>query len=66
MKKGYGGACFPKDTSAIVNEFSQLTLINECVKINNNYRKQYSLDRREIEQHVNYGQTEKEQQDSIH
>ena len=65
-KKGYGGACFPKDTSAITKEFNLLTLIDECVKINNDYRKQYSLDEREVEQHVNYGQTEKEQQDSIH
>ena len=38
----------------------------ECVKINNDYRKQYSLDEREVEQHVNYGQTEEEQQDPIH
>ena len=65
-KKGYGGACFPKDTSAITKEFNLLTLIDECVKINNEYRKQYSLDEREVEQHVNYGQTEEEQQDPIH
>lgn len=62
-KRGYGGACFPKDTSAITKEFPRLTLIEECVKINNQYRSEYSLDEREREQHVNYGQTKKEQQD---
>ena len=44
-------------------EFPRLTLIEECVKINNQYRSEYSLDEREREQHVNYGQTKKEQQD---
>lgn len=62
-KRGYGGACFPKDTSAFIKEFPQLTLLEECVKINNQYRSEYSLDEREKEQHVNYGQTEEEQQD---
>jgi nucleotide sugar dehydrogenase len=65
MKKGYGGACFPKDTAAITNDHPELTLIKECVKINNEYRNEYSLDEREKEQHVNYGQTKEELQDKI-
>lgn len=60
-KQGYGGACFPKDTSALVNFDSGFTLIEKCIKINNDYRSQYELDNREIEQNVNYGQTKKEQ-----
>lgn len=60
-KQGYGGACFPKDTSAFTKFSKQLTLLAECVNINNEYRLQYELDNREIEQHVDYGQTKKEQ-----
>ena len=59
-KRGYGGACFPKDTSAFVKFSKQLTLLEKCVKINNSYRSQYDLDEREKEQNVNYGQTQEE------
>ncbi len=62
-KQGYGGACFPKDTSAFVKFSKQLTLLDKCVKINNSYRSQYKLDEREKEQNVNYGQTKKELKD---
>lgn len=54
-KQGYGGACFPKDTSAFTKYSNKLTLLEECIKINNDYRLQYELDDREREQHVNYG-----------
>jgi len=57
MKRGYGGACFPKDTAAMIKEYPELTLIEKCVKINNQYRSEYSLDEREKVQNVNYGQT---------
>ena len=60
-KRGYGGACFPKDTSALFNLDKGFTLLGECVRINNEYRSQYELDQREIEQHVDYGQTEEKQ-----
>jgi UDPglucose 6-dehydrogenase len=59
-RQGYGGACFPKDTSAFVSYSKRLTLLEECIKINNTYRSQYELDEREKEQHVDYGQTKKE------
>jgi UDPglucose 6-dehydrogenase len=62
-KQGFGGACFPKDTSALTKFSNQLTLLEKVIKINNEYRSNYELDTREIEQHVNYGQTEEEQQD---
>ena len=60
-KRGYGGACFPKDTSALFNHDKGFTLLGECVRINNEYRAMYELDEREREQNVNYGQTEEKQ-----
>ena len=63
-KQGYGGACFPKDTSAFTKFSDQLTLLAKCVNINNDYRLQYDLDEREIEQNVKYnGQTEEKLKD---
>ena len=53
-KQGYGGACFPKDTSALVNYDKGFTLIEKCIRINNEYRSQYDLDEREKEQNVHY------------
>lgn len=61
-KRGYGGACFPKDTQAFTKFDKDLTLIAECIKINDNYRKDYELDEREKSSNVNYGQTKEEQQ----
>jgi UDPglucose 6-dehydrogenase len=53
-KRGYGGACFPKDTAAF-NAFSKLfSILNESIKVNNEYRKNYELDDREKEQNVQY------------
>ena len=56
---GFGGACFPKDTAALLSlskdidkEFS---LLKEVIRINNNIRMQYNeIDEREREQGVNY------------
>lgn len=62
-KQGFGGACFPKDLSAFTKHSDKLTLLEKCIMINNDYRSQYELDNREIEQNVDYGQTEEEQQD---
>jgi len=60
-KQGFGGACFPKDTSAFTKFSNRLPLLEKVIKINNEYRSNYELDTREIEQHVNYGQTKEEQ-----
>lgn len=57
-KKGFGGSCFPKDTSAIRNfardEFGNeiLSVLGEIIRSNNEYRFQYDLDDREIEQNI--------------
>ena len=55
-KRGYGGACFPKDTLAFVKFDEDLTLLEKCVIINNEYRKEYDLDDREKVNNVNYEQ----------
>lgn len=60
-KQGFGGACFPKDTSAFVEYDNRLTLLEKVITINNGYRSKYSLNEREKEQHVSYEQTQKEQ-----
>lgn len=54
-KQGFGGACFPKDTSAFVSYSNCLTLLKECININNKYREGYELDDREKEQNITYG-----------
>lgn len=56
---GFGGACFPKDTSALLNLSNELnedfSLLREVIKANNKIRKQYiDLDEREKEQKVSY------------
>lgn len=61
-KRGYGGACFPKDTQALINYTDRFTLIEECVRINNKYRRQYELDEREIAQNVIYYEQIEEEQ----
>jgi UDPglucose 6-dehydrogenase len=53
-KRGYGGSCFPKDTSALINFTDKMSLLEEAVKINRNYRKAYELDDREKEQNVSF------------
>ena len=54
-RKGYGGACFPKDTNAFSTfALGQFTVLDEVIQSNNKYRKQYELDDREKEQKVNY------------
>lgn len=54
-RKGYGGACFPKDTKAFLHfSDSKFTVLDEVIKANNVYRSEYELDDREKEQNVVY------------
>lgn len=58
-RKGYGGACFPKDTSALVryarNKDVPFTALEEVVRANQKIRSQYTeLDAREKEQNVKF------------
>ena len=74
-KKGFGGACLPKDTMALY-KFSQargaeFSLLNNVLTINNKYRIMYDLDDRELVNNITFGendnvdngQNEEEQQD---
>lgn len=64
-KKGFGGACFPKDVSAFI-EFAEtmgvsLELLKTTMEVNNKIRSAYELDEREKANNVNYGQAKEEQ-----
>lgn len=54
-KRGFGGACFPKDTAAMYNFSDDFELLKSVLTINNNYRKVYELDEREKEMNVTFG-----------
>jgi UDPglucose 6-dehydrogenase len=53
-KKGFGGACLPKDMNAFVKFNEDLTLIAESVKINNKIREEYELDEREKTNNIKF------------
>ena len=58
-KFGFGGACFPKDISALISfveeDGGSLDLIKSVKKINNKIRSNYKdLDQREKDQNVNF------------
>lgn len=53
-KRGFGGACFPKDTAAFAHYTDKMTLLEEVININNEYRKNYTKDSREIEQNIKF------------
>lgn len=53
-KRGFGGACFPKDTAALLNFDPSLSVLREVISANNKYRSVYEKDDREKEQNINY------------
>lgn len=58
-KKGFGGACFPKDTLALAKYAKEQNiepkLLTSAIKINNKIRNEYkSLDSRETQQNVTF------------
>ena len=53
-KRGFGGACFPKDTAAFNTFAKTFSLLHEAITCNNKLRKNYKLDKREKEQNVQY------------
>ena len=62
---GFGGACLPKDTSAIISYAKSmnvdLNLINNAIKTNNKIRASYnSKTDREIEQNIKYSNLKEE------
>ena len=54
-KKGFGGACFPKDTSALTKfDTMFLSVLKLVVTENKKYRSVYELDDREKEQNITF------------
>lgn len=53
-KRGFGGACFPKDTNAFYNFDKSFTVLREVIAVNNALRSSYEKDARELEQNVSY------------
>lgn len=57
-KYGFGGACFPKDTLALIRYSQQtqepFTLLQQVVDINQNIRNNYELDHREKQQNIKF------------
>lgn len=53
-RRGFGGACFPKDVSAFVNFTDHMPILEYVMNKNNNYRSAYEKNDREVEQNVNY------------
>jgi len=53
-KRGYGGACFPKDTAAFAKFAEVFSVLEKVIDVNNDYRKPYEKDERELAQNVNY------------
>lgn len=54
-KRGFGGACFPKDINAFL-QFSKgdFSLLKEVIYINDFYRQEYELTNREKTNNINY------------
>ena len=59
-RRGFGGACFPKDTKALTVYSDRMTLLESAIEINNKYRSDYDLNERELQQNVTYGQAKEE------
>lgn len=53
-KRGYGGACFPKDTAAFSNFAKTFNVLDLIIDENNLYRTEYEKDARELAQNVKY------------
>ena len=53
-KRGFGGACFPKDTKALSYFDPEFTILKDVSAANNKIKSTYEKDSREKEQNVNY------------
>lgn len=53
-KRGFGGACFPKDTKALSYFDPEFSILKDVITANNKIRSMYEKDSREKEQNVNY------------
>lgn len=57
-KRGFGGACFPKDLSAFIANSKRLPLLEKVKEINDGYRSEYDMDDREKANNVKYNNKE--------
>ena len=57
-KRGFGGACFPKDLSAFIADSKRLPLLEKVKEINDGYRSEYDMDDREKANNVKYNNKE--------
>ena len=57
-KEGFGGACLPKDSSALVASASenglQLAVLQKVIEVNNRIRGKYNIDEREQSQNIRF------------
>jgi len=53
-KRGFGGACFPKDTKALSYFAPEFSILKTVIEENNKLRAEYEKDAREKEQNVSY------------
>ncbi len=53
-KRGFGGACLPKDTKALLHEAPSLSILKTVIESNNYYRGLYEPDAREIQQNIKF------------
>lgn len=56
-KKGFGGACFPKDVSALLAYTDKMSILDAVMDINNEYRAEYETDEREKAQNITFDKT---------
>jgi nucleotide sugar dehydrogenase len=60
-KKGFGGACLPKDVSAFTAYTDKMKILESVLEINNKYREEYGLDDREKQQNITFGKRDVEE-----
>ena len=57
-KLGFGGACLPKDSIALLKYVEdldlELSVLNSAININNTIREKYNIDDRELVQNINF------------
>jgi len=53
-KRGFGGACFPKDSKALLHEAPDLSILKTVIESNNYFRSLYEPETRELEQNIKF------------
>jgi UDPglucose 6-dehydrogenase len=56
-RRGFGGACLPKDSTALLHEAENLSILNSAIEKNKLYRQLYERSARETEQNIKFGET---------